>query len=326
MMYTIAMNIGKPLIILSKIVMLLVVFVFVLLLIVLIGLNLFKFAFYNDYFACLSKEGKIPGLSEGFVPQGITFFDNMFASCGYMTSDDNSRVYVIDLEKDEIKYFPLISNGKGFKGYTGGIQYLNGYMYLANEGNSLYKFTAASLYQKSGTNIEIGNPITVNNNSSFVYGKGSSLYVGEFFKQGDYDCKNLVTYNGETHNAIVSEYDISDLTKPIRVYSIPDLVQGFCVKDNGSIVLSTSSGVNSSYFYEYDSSKIVNTGKTYDEAELFFLTEPSKTIKAPAMSEDLDIVKVSGKERIITLFESASNKYIYGKFFFANYIAGFEFE
>ena len=33
-------------------------------------------------------------------------------------------------------------------------------------------------------------------------------------------------------------------------------MQGFCVKDNGSIVLSTSSGVNSSNFYEYDSSKI----------------------------------------------------------------------
>ena len=144
MMYTVAMNIGKPLILLSKIAIMLVVFVFVLIFIILIGLNLFKFAFYNDYFASLSKEVKIPGMSDGFIPQGITFFDNKFATCGYMLSDNNSRIYIIDLEKDEIKFFPLISNGKGFKGHTGGIQYLNGYMYLTNEGNKVLNIS--SLY------------------------------------------------------------------------------------------------------------------------------------------------------------------------------------
>ena len=40
----------------------------------------------------------------------------------------------------------------------------------------------------------------------------------------------------------------------------------------------------------------------------------------PAMSEGLDFYE----GRVITLTESASNKYIFGKFFFANKIVGLE--
>lgn len=319
------MNIRKPLIIVFKLASLLIAFVLVLAFVFLLGLNLFKFIYYNDYFSHLSKESKNPGLSDNFVPQGITRCDNLFVTVGYMSDNTNSRIYTVDFETGEIKYFPLISDGRIFTGHTGGIQYLDGYFYLANEGTGLFKFTAAAIFQKSETKIEIGNPIKLNSNTSFVYGKDGYLYVGEFHKEVDYPCTNEITFDGKTHYAIVEKYHISDLTKPLTVYSIPGLVQGFCVKNDGTIVLSTSWGVNSSNFYIYESDKIVKTGTTYNDAELFFLTEASKTIKAPAMSEDLDIVKdTQNKEKVLTMFESASNKYMFGKFFFANYVAALE--
>ena len=292
-----------------------------LVLLVLLGLNLFKFGYYNEYFSLLSKEAKNPGLSENFVPQGITHCDNLFVTVGYMADDTNSRIYTVDYITGEVKHFPLISDGRSFVGHTGGIQYSNGYFYLANEGNSLYKFTAASVYQKNGTKIEIGLPIKLNSNTSFVYGKEKYLYVGEFHKNPEYPCTNEISYNGQTHYAIVEKYDISDLSKPLAVYSIPELVQGFCVKSDGTIVLSTSWSVNSSKFYIYEPEKIIKTGTSYNGADLYFLTEPSKTVKAPAMSEDLDIITIQNHEKVITMFESACNKYIFGKFFFANYIA-----
>jgi len=315
------MSISKPLIILFKFFCVLVGFVLALVLLVLLGLNLFKFGYYNEYFSLLSKEAKNPGLSENFVPQGITHCDNLFVTVGYMADDTNSRIYTVDYITGEVKHFPLISDGRSFVGHTGGIQYSNGYFYLANEGNSLYKFTAASVYQKNGTKIEIGLPIKLNSNTSFVYGKENFLYVGEFHKNPEYPCTNEISYNGQTHYAIVEKYDISDLSKPLAVYSIPELVQGFCVKSDGTIVLSTSWSVNSSKFYIYEPEKIVKTGTSYNGADLYFLTEPSKTVKAPAMSEDLDIITIQNHEKVITMFESACNKYVFGKFFFANYIA-----
>ena len=260
-------------------------------------------------------------MSENFVPQGITHCDNLFVTVGYMADDTNSRIYTVDYITGEVKHFPLISDGRSFVGHTGGIQYSNGYFYLANEGNSLYKFTAASVYQKNGTKIEIGLPIKLNSNTSFVYGKENFLYVGEFHKNPEYPCTNEISYNGQTHYAIVEKYDISDLSKPLAVYSIPELVQGFCVKSDGTIVLSTSWSVNSSKFYIYEPEKIIKTGTSYNGADLYFLTEPSKTVKAPAMSEDLDIITIQNHEKVITMFESACNKYVFGKFFFANYIA-----
>lgn len=315
------MSISKPLIILFKFFCVLVGFVLALVLLVLLGLNLFKFGYYNEYFSLLSKEAKNPGLSENFVPQGITHCDNLFVTVGYMADDTNSRIYTVDYITGEVKHFPLISDGRSFVGHTGGIQYSNGYFYLANEGNSLYKFTAASVYQKNGTKIEIGLPIKLNSNTSFVYGKENFLYVGEFHKNPEYPCTNEISYNGQTHYAIVEKYDISDLSKPLAVYSIPELVQGFCVKSDGTIVLSTSWSVNSSKFYIYEPEKIVKTGTSYNGADLYFLTEPSKAVKAPAMSEDLDIITIQNHEKVITMFESACNKYVFGKFFFANYIA-----
>lgn len=315
------MSISKPLIILFKFFCVLVGFVLALVLLVLLGLNLFKFGYYNEYFSLLSKEAKNPGLSENFVPQGITHCDNLFVTVGYMADDTNSRIYTVDYITGEVKHFPLISDGRSFVGHTGGIQYSNGYFYLANEGNSLYKFTAASVYQKNGTKIEIGLPIKLNSNTSFVYEKENFLYVGEFHKNPEYPCTNEISYNGQTHYAIVEKYDISDLSKPLAIYSIPELVQGFCVKSDGTIVLSTSWSVNSSKFYIYEPEKIVKTGTSYNGADLYFLTEPSKTVKAPAMSEDLDIITIQNHEKVITMFESACNKYVFGKLFFANYIA-----
>lgn len=321
----IIMSLKKPLIILFKFISIFAVFVFLLVTVVLLGLNLFKFAYYKDYYSLLSKAGKNPGLGDGFVPQGITYDKSNFITVGYMTDESNSRIYVINSETGEIRYFPLISEGRPFLGHTGGIQYLNGYFYLANEGNSLYKFTAASVYQESGTKIEIGSPIKLNTNTSFVYGKDNYLYVGEFHKADVYPCEHEISFNGKTNYAIVEKYDISDLTKPLAVYSIPELVQGFCVKNDGTIILSTSWSINSSKFYIYEPDKIINTGTQYNGADVFFLGEASETVKAPAMSEDLDIIKVDGKESVITMFESACNKYIFGKFFFANYIACMNF-
>lgn len=285
------------------------------------GLNIFKIFYYNEFFSAMEKVAKNPGLNDDFIPQGITCVDNYYATAGYMLSEENSRIYLVDKETGETKYFSLVSQGESFTGHTGGLQYKNGFFYLANEGNSLYKFPAELIYEEDNQ-IEIGSPIKMNNNTSFVFTSDNYIYVGEFCKKGVYPCNNIITYEGIENRAIVSKYELSDLSKPVAIYSIPDLVQGFCIKKDGTIILSRSWGLSPSKFDIYEPSNIIKTGTTYDGAELYFLSEPSRVLKAPSMSEDLDIVVLpDGSESFITMYESATNKYLFGKFFFANYIS-----
>ena len=123
------------------------------------------------------------------------------------------------------------------------------------------------------------------------------------------------------HYAIISRYKLDDLSAPDKIYSIRNKVQGACFTPDGKVFLSTSYGLADSVYYVYNESDAVDTGLTLDGAPVFLLDNCIKEIKAPAMAEDVDYY--NGK--IITLTESASDKYIFGKFFFANKIFALEY-
>lgn len=300
-------------------------FIFAIIITILSSLNIIKYPLYKDYYSNLTKLCKNPGLNEDYIPQGITFFDNKIITVGYMKNQTNSRIYVIDSKTNKEKHFKLISNGKDFLGHTGGIQYLNGFLYLADEGTGIYKIPINSLNKNSSTTIDIGTPTKVNSNSSFVFGRDNYLYVGEFHRNTDYECTNIIEHNGKINYAIVEKYNVNDFTTPVEIYSIPDQIQGFCIKNDGTIILSSSWGISSSKLYVYEPESVIKTRQSYNNSEVYFLDEPTRIIKAPAMSEDLDIIfENDNSETILTMFESASNKYFFGKFFFANYIAALD--
>lgn len=281
--------------------------------------NIGKHFVYKEYYSIYEKEGHIPGLNAGFVPQGFTYNtdSNTFIIAGYMGNGKPSRIYVTQPKSRKSVHFEMTSGGQPFFGHTGGIQYCDGKLYLANEGIGVFEFDA-SLADKSNASgkVEIGQPISVNNHSSFVFSDDKYIYVGEFNNSKEYTCENVITFNGVTHKAIVSKYAKGNLGKPLAVYSIPDLAQGVCFTADGTMMISTSYGVNPSHFLIYKPDAVIDTKQTYDGAPLFFADVPSKDLMAPQMSEDLDLV--DGKPATVT--ESACNKYFFGKLYFANKI------
>ena len=57
--------------------------------------------FYNSSFPIET----IPGLSDDFVPQGVTVTDDgTILICGYSSSDNPSRIYAIDDGKERVVY------------------------------------------------------------------------------------------------------------------------------------------------------------------------------------------------------------------------------
>jgi len=178
------------------------------------------------------------------------------------------------------------------------------------------------LSAKEGDTVDVGEGVEVNNAASFVYTNDEYLYVGEFHDGGKYTVKGHENLTAEgMHFAICTKYALSDLSTPVAVYSIRDKVQGICFTPDGKVVMSTSYGLTDTVYYVYNESEATDARKTFDGAPLYYLDKLEKEIHGPAMGEDLDYY--NGK--IITLTESASNKYIFGKFFFANQIVALEF-
>ncbi len=290
------------------------------------GLNALKFAIYDDYYEIRENVCTNPGLSDGFVCQGIcvlekddvynTANEDKFFVSGYMSNNSASRIYVTDLDNDS--YFVTIKNqdGSDFKGHAGGIAVNDGVIYIADD-SAIHILPLNSLLSaEKGDSVKITQKIPVNNQASFIFANDDYLFVGEFHNGKQYVTDHPYdTFEGR-NNAIVSRYSYDDLYHPDRIYSIRDKVQGFCYTPDGKIVLSTSYGLTDSVYYVYDDNKSVCPEIYLDGAEVYFLDDDPEEFEGPAMAEGLDFY--NGK--VITLTESASNKYVFGKFFFANKI------
>ena len=287
------------------------------------GLNLAKFAIYKDYYSIKTDICKNPGLNDGFECQGVASNEEngVFLVSGYMKDNSASRIYVTNFENDSY-YVKLKQGEEAFTGHCGGIATSGEYVYLACN-NRIYTLSLGEILNaKNGDNVDVKEGTEINNESSFLYTDDTYLYVGEFHNGGKY---NIVGHENETaegtHHAICTQYLLTDLSKPLNVFSIRDKVQGICFTPDGKVIMSTSYGLTSSEFYVYSFDDATASGKTVDGAPLYYFDQLEKKIKGPAMSEGLDYY--DGK--VITLFESASDKYIFGKLFFAFKIVGLEF-
>ena len=287
-------------------------------------LNILKFAIYSDYYSIESTLCDNPGLSDGFVCQGICALEDkgkIFVS-GYMADKSASRIYVTDYESNSYFVNLALENGKAFTGHAGGIAVWGDRVYIAN-GSKLYFASAeAILNSKEGDVVTVTVGAEVNNSASFVFADENFVYVGEFHDGGAYVTDHPYETKNGMQYAIVSKYSHEDLTTPLKIYSIPNKVQGMCITDSGKIIFSTSYGLTDSEYLVYDESGARDSDLTLDGASVFILEDRIMQINGPAMSEELDF----SNGKVITLSESASDKYIFGKFFFANDIVALDFD
>ena len=308
----------------GKLIMFVIIGILALILVTIIGLNIAKHFIYSDYYSIKTDICKNPGLNDGFVCQGIAVSeeDNVILVCGYMKDKTNSRIYVTDFDSNSY-YVELTRGGEKYTGHAGGLAITGDTVYIANA-KKIYSFPLSSVLSASNRDIvDIGSGTKVNTNASFVYTDEEYLYVGEFHDGGKYVIENHEHETAEgTHYAICTKYALSDLETPIAVYTLRNNVQGICFTPNGKVVLSTSYGLTDTIYYVYDLDSAADSGLTFDGAPVYYLDDLEKEIHGPAMGEDLDYFN----GRIITLTESASQKYIFGKFFGATKIVGLKID
>ena len=308
----------------GKFIMFVIIGIVSLLLVTIIGLNIAKHFIYSDYYSIKTDICKNPGLNDGFVCQGIAVSEEngVILVCGYMKDKSNSRIYVTDFKSNSY-YVELTRDGEKYTGHAGGLAITGDTVYIANA-KKIYSFPLESVLSASnGDIVDIGSGTKVNTNASFVYTDEEYLYVGEFHDGGKYVIKNHEHETAEgIHYAICTKYSLNDLNTPVAVYTLRNNVQGVCFTPQGQVVLSTSYGLTDTVYYVYDLVNATDSGLTFDGAPVYYLDNHEKEIHGPAMGEDLDFY--DGK--IITLTESASQKYMFGKLFGATKIVGLKID
>ena len=331
-----------------------------LVLIAILCFKLVDYIKYSDFYDMATEEFYIPDLMDGYVPQGFDYIEEekVFLACGYMNDEDEaSRIYVIDKDGDEYYYTELRETDMSlnYTGHTGGIAHYGEYVYITGS-TGIDVFSLSDILDENIkftpklATIDTSSKYGVNPAYCFIY--DNELFVGNYHKDGDYDTPVnqhvgdnravMITFDlGSVYNNKNNNYYIAP--NPFAVYSMPSRVQGACVAqyevvENGaavkktSLILSTSWGMEDSVLYVHDLSKIhATTLQNSKSAEMVGVsglpvytlgaTTLVESIVAPPMSEE--IVYLDGKIWIMN--ESASNKYIFGKFTTGNYLFSLQY-
>lgn len=278
---------------------------------------------YQEFYAKASKAFEIPGLSEGFVPQGLCYNEkiNKFLTSGYMQNGSASRIYVVNAQNGKTeKYFTLKIEDTDYVGHAGGIASKGDNVWVSGDG-LVVRFKSEEIEAiENGGIIFVGDFFNPQNGADFIAIEDNNLWVGEFHKPGKYDTDSshvITTSNGKTNSAISFCYEIApskefgiDSTIPTKALSTPSLVQGMIVSDN-KIILSTSYSLPKSHIYTYENITTLSTDSKFifgtAEIPLYILSDDSlvKDLEAPCMSEEIALVG----EKVFVLFESACKKY-----------------
>lgn len=288
---------------------------------------------YTPYYENSAAEFDIPGIREGFVPQGFDYDEenSLFIVSGYMNEKAPSPVYILDRSGSIKKRLTLLTDkGEAYTGHSGGIAVHGDYVYLAG-GRSGYFYVydysdlltaydgdAVACLGKFSTKKSADDYIAV----SFIADSDTHLWIGEFYDKDGYETAEshkMYTWGSEYHQALAvtfafdenAEFGISPT--PDAAYSIPDKVQGMAF-NGGDILLSTSRGFASSYIYIYGTD-VMYYEHSYNvletEVKLFALDSRALVgkIMAPPMAEEIAVVD----GRLYIMNEFASDKYLLGR-------------
>lgn len=274
---------------------------------------------YPDFERRFSKEMQIPALDEGLVPQGMGNYDNKIFVSGYMNDGSPSRIYLIE-NGETTGYVTVKTDGKDYAGHACGVASNGSKVWLVSDGTVyVLKYTDVITQAKTNGTVETSTTWKANCNADFCYYDDSYIYVGEFYRKGNYETDEshrFTTPAGDENTALILRYSAysTNPTTPSRAYSITGEIQGMAMNDDGDrIVLSQSYGLSNSHILTYEFSSSSTSYSTTalkingSSVRMYYLDSANlvSDYEVPSMSEGL----CSSGDKIYVLFESGSKKY-----------------
>ncbi len=293
---------------------------------------------YSDFFAAARPVFFVPGLLEGFIPQGLCYSPDeelVIISGYYMKSQFPSRLAVIDNKSGELILSVGLkqSDGEAFYGHAGGIACCDNTVYITSEGEAYYISLFSLKKAQNNSQICFEGKFKLRTLGSFANYEDGILWVGDFVedkKSELLNAPNIVTLNsGETFYAQCEGYKLFEglpdekrKTKneegyvPDCLLSIPTQIQGMARISDGRFVFSRSYGrKNDSKIAVYEDVFLRNAYKTISiegfSVPLYCFTEDTmiKELNAVPMSQGIDRIN----NKLFLLFESGADIYRSGR-------------
>ena len=286
----------------------------------------------SDYYANSEAAFLIPDTGKGFIAQGLDYDADTetFLVSGYKKDGSASPVYVVDKATGETtkQIFLKNTDGEVYTGHSGGVAVHGKFVYVASGKVYVYSYDALKAAE-SGAYLDcIGTFDSITDETdglgaAFVTVNGNHLVIGEFYREQNYKTPASHKFNttaGDYCQSVAISYAFDASAplglkeKPDAAYALPDLSQGMCFNGD-EVYVSCSYALAFSDIWIYSLEK-ANTGAKFtflgDTLPLYELDSASltKDCKIAPMSEEL--VYVGGK--VYVMCESASDKYIFGKF------------
>lgn len=289
---------------------------------------------YNEFFKEFSESFIIPGLFEGFIPQGICYDDGsgmFFISGYYQDGAYPSKIVCVNAENGEfVKYLSLKNyDGSDYCGHAGGVACSETTLFVSNDNECQTIPLDKLISAKNTTSVRFESKFKLNTKGSFASCSDGILWFGDFIESSDKardSAKRITTLkSGETFYAYCEGYTLenglpsvskinssSDGYIPDYMIVVPEQVQGMAFTKSGKLIFSTSYGrKKDSYLYVFDdvfASEKVSTFEV-DGVEIDLLACSSDLLKSkvtlPPMSEGL----ASFGDEVYLIFESGAEKY-----------------
>ena len=286
----------------------------------------------------------IPYSNKGYIAQGIAYdqkTDNFYLT-GYMKDGSASPILIVNKASRKLVNAVRMANpdGTAFTGHAGGLSVLNDKIYIAGSADScFYVFEKQEVDHAAreslvaySTKMILGDGDSKNDGIKVAYStvQNGMLYAGEFYRDPGYILseKHKVETKDGLQYALAVGFSLDstgEKAKPAVAFSIPNQIQGMCFS-NDAIYLTTSWALGSSKVYKYSFGSLTPSGTKEvcgDLVPLYNLTLENLTACwiLPPMAEEIEFV--DGKFYITN--ESASDKYIFGKYTGGQWCRAYEF-
>jgi hypothetical protein len=287
---------------------------------------------YADYLAMSKANAVVPGLTEGYVPQGIAYdaaHDWMLISY-YRKGGDPGLISAVDMKSGKlVKSVQLFTSPTApYTGHAGGIAASKAHGWIASQ-DAIYPFNLQDIERAEDMGkLVLSAPVKTESRADYMTTDNGVLWVGEYagFSYPVKDATHhMQSRDQEKYTAWVSGYSLTaddslDTSRvfatsgaiiPDRILSVPDDVQGMAI-GQGHVVLSTSNGKGDSHLFVYkldlNDSPHATTAKFGSPAvPVWFLDghDLLRDVMAPPMAEGMFVHDGS----LYTLFESGAAEY-----------------
>lgn len=273
----------------------------------------------------------IPWSNKGYIAQGITYdlASGNFYLTGYMKDGSASPILVVNKKSRKLVNLVRMSNpdGSDYTGHAGGLALMNGKLYVAGSQDGCFYVFKKSAVDKAAKESYLsysevldlkkgGDSIKV----AYCTTRDGLIYAGEFYRE---DPRYILSEEHKVNTADGLQYALAvgfeinpdgKTTTAKLAYSIPIQIQGMCFEGN-FVYLTTSWGLGKSFVYKYDLNKITQSGTKQvcgQTVPLYNLTMQNmeECYTLPPMAEEIEYVD----GRFYITNESASDKYVFGKY------------